>query len=155
MKKRIAMTAVALAAWSVTHAQSQTNQPTAATPPEATTPPAASDGLQDLATMTFGCPRAALNAAAREAAKAPSQGTYQFSFFRIINDSHHGLYEVHFKSNYEAEPELKYCVALYCQQGWDPATTRTSVQPMSSARQPRTGVPHAAECSIKSPAKRR
>jgi hypothetical protein len=155
MKNRIAMTAVALAAWSVAHAQSETTQATPATRPEATPPPAASEGLQDLATMTFGCPRAALNAAAREAAKAPSQGTYQFAFFRIINDSHHGLYEVHFKSNYEGEPELKYCVALYCQQGWDPATTRTSVQPMSSERQPGKGAPHAAGCSIKSPAKRR
>jgi len=153
--KKLAMTAVALAAWSVAHAQSETTQPTPANPPEAATPLATRDGLRDLATMTFGCPRAALNAAAREATKAPSQGTYQFSFFRIINDSHHGLYEVHFKSNYEGEPELKYCVALYCQQGWDPATTRTSVQPMSGERQPRKGAPHAAECSMKSPAKRR
>ena len=40
-------------------------------------------------------------------------------------------------------------------RGWDPATTRTSVQPMSGERQPRKGAPHAAECSMKSPAKRR
>jgi len=85
------------------------------------------DGLSDLEAMTFSCPRAGLNAAAREAAKAPSQGTYQFAYFRIINDSHHASYEVHFKSNYEGEAELKYCVALYCQQGWDPKTAKTSV----------------------------
>ena len=60
--------------------------------------------------MTFGCPKAGLNAAAREAAKVPSQGTYQFSYFKIINDSHHAAYEVHFKSNYAGEPDLKYCV---------------------------------------------
>ena len=53
--------------------------------------------------MTFGCPKAGLNAAAREAAKVPSQGTYQFSYFKIINDSHHAAYEVHFKSNYQGE----------------------------------------------------
>ena len=53
--------------------------------------------------MTFSCPKAGLNAAAREAAKVPSQGTYQFAYFRIINDSHHASYEVHFKSNYQGE----------------------------------------------------
>jgi hypothetical protein len=88
------------------------------------------DGLGDLSAMTLGCPQAGLNAAAREAAKAPSQGTYQFSGFRIVSDSHHASYEVQFKSNYVGEPDLKYCVAVYCQQGWDPKTTKISVRLM-------------------------
>jgi hypothetical protein len=88
------------------------------------------DGLGDLSAMTLGCPQAGLNAAAREAAKAPSQGVYQFSGFRIVSDSHHASYEVQFKSNYVGEPDLKYCVAVYCQQGWDPKTTKISVRLM-------------------------
>ena len=84
--------------------------------------------------MTFDCPRAGLNAAAREAAKIPSQGTYQFSYFKIINDAHQAFYEVHFKSNYVGEPELRYCVAMYCQQGWNPNTTMTDVRLMSDER---------------------
>jgi hypothetical protein len=104
--------------------------------------------------MTFGCPKAALNAAAREAAKVPSQGTYQFAYFRISNDSHHSSYEIHFKSNYHGEPDLKYCVAIYCQQGWDPKTTRTSVTLMGSERQP-VGAAHGADCGGKpAPVKR-
>ena len=91
-------------------------------------------GLADLDAMTFDCPKAGLNAAAREAAKAPSQGTYQFSYFTIINDAHHATYEVHFKSNYVGEPELRYCVSIYCQQGWNPGTTRTDVRLMSDER---------------------
>jgi hypothetical protein len=79
------------------------------------------EGLKDLDAMTFACPRAALDAAAREAAKVHSLGTYQFAYFSILNASHHAQYEVHFQSNYEGEPDLKYCVVLYCQQGWDPA----------------------------------
>jgi hypothetical protein len=104
------------------------------------------DGLSDLEAMTFSCPKAGLNAAAREAAKVPSQGTYQFAYFRIINDSHHASYEVHFKSNYEGEADLTYCVALYCQQGWDPTTTKTSVTLMGNARQHSGGAAHAADC---------
>ena len=69
--------------------------PTDAVPPVA--------GLDDLSAMTFDCPRAALNAAAREAAQAPSQGTYQFAYFRIVNASHHASYEVQFTSNYAGE----------------------------------------------------
>jgi hypothetical protein len=94
----------------------------------------ASHRLDDLDAMTFDCPRAGLNAAAREAANVPSQGTYQFSYFKIINDAHHASYEVHFKSNYVGEPELRYCVAMYCQQGWNPNTTRTEVRLMSDER---------------------
>ena len=88
-------------------------------------------GLADLDTMTFDCPKAGLNAAARVAAKVPSQGTYQFSYFRIVNDAHHAAYEVHFSSNYVGEPVLRYCVLMYCQQGWNPNTTRIDVQPMA------------------------
>jgi hypothetical protein len=90
-------------------------------------------GLDDLDAMTFDCPKAGLNAAAREASKVPAQGTYQFSFFRIINDAHHATYEVHFKSNYVGEPELQYCVTIYCQQGWDPTKTVVGVTLMDDA----------------------
>src|SRR5436309_11092614 len=92
-------------------------------------------GLSDLDAMTFGCPKAALNAAAREAAKVPSQGTYQFAYFTIVNDSHDASYEVHFKSNYFGEPDLKYCVSVYCQQGWEPKTTKISVRTISGDRE--------------------
>ena len=92
----------------------------------------ATRALDDLDAMTFDCPKAGLNAAAREASKVPAQGTYQFSYFRIINDAHHATYEVHFKSNYVGEPELQYCVSIYCQQGWDPAKTMVSVTSMSN-----------------------
>ena len=94
----------------------------------------ASRGLEDLDSMTFDCPKAGLNAAAREAAKAPSQGTYQFSYFRIVNDAHHATYEVHFKSNYVDEPELRYCVSIYCQQGWDASRTMVGVTLMSNEK---------------------
>jgi hypothetical protein len=102
-------------------------------------------GLIDLDEMTFDCPKAGLNAAAREAARAPSQGTYQFSFFKIVHDAHHAFYEVHFKSNYQGEPELKYCVSMYCQQGWDPTKTKTEVTLMSN-EQRRGASADASEC---------
>lgn len=109
----------------------------------------ASHGLADLDAMAFECPKAALNAAAREAAKAPSQGTYQFSYFNIIHDAHHAFYEVHFKSNYQGEPELKYCVSMYCQQGWDPKKSKTEITLMSTDR--RRGVAnHPAACGVHS-----
>ena len=92
----------------------------------------ASTGLQDLDAMTFSCARSALNAAARAAAKVPAQGTYQFVFFKTLTGSHHARFEVHFKSNYEGEPDLKYCVMLYCQQGWDPAAAQPSVSLMTA-----------------------
>jgi hypothetical protein len=98
-------------------------------------------GLDDLDAMTFDCPKAGLNAAAREASKAPAQGTYQFSYFRIINDAHHATYEVHFKSNYVGEPELQYCVSIYCQQGWDPSRTMVGVTLMGNE-------PRAAACGV-------
>ena len=109
------------------------------------------DGLSDLDAITFACPKAALNAAAREAKKVPSKGTYQFSYFKIINYSHHSSYEVHFTSNYQDEADLKYCVAMYCQQGWDPKTTKTSVTLMSTKQQAMTGAAHVADCGGKQP----
>jgi hypothetical protein len=119
----------------------------------------ASGGLSELEAMTFSCPKAALNAAAREAAKIPSQGTYQFAYFKIVNDSHHSAYEVHFTSNYQGEADLKYCVSMYCQQGWDPKTAKTSVTLMSNTRRPMRAAAHGAECSttpapVKRPPKR-
>jgi hypothetical protein len=106
-------------------------------------------GLSDLEKTTFACPRAALNAAAREVATYPSQGTYQFSYFNIVSPSHHAAYEVHFTSNVAAEPILKFCVALYCQQGFDPATTQASVKRIGTpAAAHATGAGHAANaCS--------
>jgi hypothetical protein len=116
----------------------------------------AGDGLSDLDAMTFGCPKAGLNAAAREAAKVPSHGTYQFSYFSIVSDAHHSTYEVHFKSNYEGEDDLKYCVSIYCQQGWDPKTTQVSVTSIGDDRQHGGVSAHAADCGDQhAPAKRR
>ena len=155
MKNIIVMTVVALVACStVSHAQ------TAPTPQEQSAPVAdtapASNGLSDLDAITFGCAKAALNAAAREAAKVPSQGTYQFAYFSIINDSHHSSYEIHFKSNYQGEADLKYCVSIYCQQGWDAKTTKTSVRLMSNERQPVERAAHGADCGhTQAPMKRR
>ena len=163
MKHIMVATAVALAAWGAV-SRAQTAAPVTQTvPPAAQEQPApvagaapVTDGLSDLNAMTFGCPKAALNAAAREAAKIPSQGTYQFSYFKIVNDSHHPAYEVHFTSNYQGESELKYCVSMYCQQGWDPRTTKTSVSLMSKARQPMGVAAHGADCSATpAPVKRR
>jgi len=115
----------------------------------------ASNGLSDLDAMTFSCPKAGLNAAAREAAKVPSQGTYQFAYFDIINDAHHATYEVHFESNYVGEPDLKYCVSMYCQQGLDPNNTEILVSLMSNERQPAGGAAHGAVCgNMQAPAKR-
>ena len=95
----------------------------------------ATDGLAELYAMTLPCPSAALNAAAREAAKiqAHSQGAYQFVYFKSISDS--DRYEVHFTSNDPKEPDLNYCVSVYCQQGWDPNST-TSVSLMKDGSQP-------------------
>jgi hypothetical protein len=161
MKHIIVITAVALAACStVSHAQrapAATQTVPVPQEPSSVAPTApASDGLSDLDAMTFRCPKAGLNAAAREAAKVRSQGTYQFAYFRIVNDSHHASYEVHFKSNYAGEPDLKYCVAVYCQQGWDPKTAKTSVTVMSDERHPPKTAAHGADCGTKqAPVQRR
>jgi hypothetical protein len=116
----------------VSWAQTAPDAPPIVAPPSDSAPSV--DSLRDLDALTFSCPRAALNAAAREAAKVHARGTYQFSYFNIINQSHHARYEVHFRSNYQGEPELKYCVVLYCQQGWDPARAQTAVTLMSAQR---------------------
>jgi len=138
----------------------QEAQSPGAPPASAPVTTAATENLGDLNAVTFSCAKAGLNAAAREVAKAPSQGTYQFSFFRIVSDTHHSTYEVHFKSNYEGEKELKYCVAIYCQQGWDPNNTQPVVTLMPEERRlVRTKAARAveaADCSHHwhSPAKR-
>lgn len=103
------------------------------------------DTLSDLDAVTFSCPRAGLNAAAREARKVRSQGTYQFAYFNVVSDAHHALYEVHFKSNYAGEADLKYCVSVYCQQGWDPKT-KTSVTLMNKTPQRKGATAHTAAC---------
>jgi hypothetical protein len=104
-------------------------------------------GLSDLDGMTFDCPKAALNAAAREAANVKSEGTYQFSYFNIHGESHHAAYEIHFRSNHHGEPDLKYCVAIYCQQGWNPATTRPTIALMGADGTHAKGAAHAAACA--------
>ena len=118
-------------------------------PNESVAPP--TRALDDLDAMTFDCPKAALNAAAREASKVPAQGTYQFSYFRIINDAHHATYEVHFKSNYVGEAELRYCVSIYCQQGWDPAKTMVGVRVMGNEAGALTCGGHGGEGKRKGP----
>lgn len=134
-----AVVALALAASSgVPQAQQQSAAVADAAP--------ARDRLSDLDAMTFSCPKAGLNAAAREAANVRSQGTYQFSFFRIVNDSHHASYEVHFTSNYPGEADLKYCVSVYCQQGWDPKTN-TSVTLMTDKPKSPRGAAHVMSCA--------
>jgi hypothetical protein len=127
-----------------------TTHTVAAPQEQVTAGPPAVEGLSDLNALTFSCPKAGLNAAARQAAKAPSQGTYQFSYFKIVNDTHHAAYEVYFKSNYEGEPELRYCVEMYCQQGFDPKTSKTMVTLMSTQR---AGVKtHGVACGGHQPA---
>lgn len=154
MKNVILLSVILLSACSTT-APKQTAPPAQASPPQEQSSPVADTvpaggGLSDLDAMTFGCPKAGLNAAAREAAKAPTQGNYQFTYFRIVSDAHHSVYEVHFKSNVNGEPDLKYCVSVYCQQGWDPRTSKTTVSLESNGPQ-RTGAStagaaHGADC---------
>lgn len=153
VKTIVFVAAVALAGSSgVSHAQTEPALQEQPAPGAGTTP----DGLRDLAAMTFSCPQAALNAAAREAAEVPSQGTYQFSYFRIISDSHDASYEIHFESNYEGEEILKYCVSIYCQQGWDPETTKATVTLISDEDQPVAVTAHGADCGEQHvPAQRR
>jgi hypothetical protein len=145
VKNIIVITAVALAACTGESASRTAPTPQEQSAAVASTAPLSNE-LRDLDAMTFSCPKAGLNAAAREAAKVPSQGTYQFAYFRIINDTHHAAYEVHFKSNYVGEPDLKYCVTMYCQQGWDPNTTETSVTLIGDEPQHGGVAGHAAAC---------
>jgi hypothetical protein len=156
MKKRLAIITVAIGiSFSVVAAMQ--NQATPQEQPAAAPPAApAATGLSDLEALTRSCSMAALNAAARRAADAPSQGKYQFSYFNLVSDSHHGQYEVHFTSNYEGEPVLKYCVEIYCQQGWDPRTAKATITEMSKAPQRGAKAPHPAVCGqIHTPVKGR
>lgn len=135
----------------VSHAQTEPALEEQPAPGTGITP----DGLRDLAAMTFSCSQAALNAAAREAADVSSRGTYQFSFFRIINDTHDASYEIHFKSNYLNENDLKYCVSIYCQQGWDPETTKPRVTSINDQDQAVAATAHGACGEQHAPAQRR
>jgi hypothetical protein len=147
MRKRVIVIAVIVAA-SLSIVAAVQNAPTSpARTASAADAAAATDGLSDLESLTRSCPKAALNAAARRAASVPSQGKYQFSYFNIISDSHHALYEVHFTSNYEDESLLKYCVEIYCQQGWDPKDVKTSITLMSNAPQRAAANTHESSCS--------
>jgi hypothetical protein len=156
MKKTLVVMTVAIVA-SLSAVGARQNQATQQAQPAAV-PPAvpAATGLSDLEALTRSCSMAALNAAARRAADAPSQGKYQFSYFNLVSDSHHGQYEVHFTSNYEGEPVLKYCVEIYCQQGWDPRNAKATITEMSKAPQRGAKAPHPAGCAqIHTPVKGR
>lgn len=130
MKKFITLMLLMLTACA-TDAPKQPNSPATTQPAAAENQASANDGLSDLDAVIFACPKAALNAAAREAKKAATLGSYQFSYFRIVSNSHHAQYEIHFTSNVHEEPELKYCVSIYCQQGWDPKTSKTTIKLMN------------------------
>lgn len=137
MKNLIVLILLMLTACS-TGTTKQPNSPTAAAQPAAAENQASvvNNGLSDLDAVTFACPKAALNAASREVKKAATMGSYQFSYFRIVNNSHHAQYEIHFTSNVHEEPELIYCVSIYCQQGWDPKTSKTTVELMNDSGRP-------------------
>jgi hypothetical protein len=145
MAMRNILMMMALAGVAAAHAQSVRASQDA--PVQTADGAAATSGLSDLESLTFGCPKAALNAAARRASEAPSQGTYQFSYFNIVSNTHHAAFEVHFKSNYADEPELKYCVEMYCQQGWDPKTAKTTITVMSNAPRAGGAGAHAGSCT--------
>ena len=132
--------------------QSGQSEPAVSAPvlqPTAAQAAAKDNGLDDFAALTFGCPKAALNAAAREAAKVKSEGSYQFTHFDFISDTHQAVYEIHFASNYPDEPVLRYCVAIYCQNGWDPKTTQPSVELMTDAGPAKKPAVQAAACGGK------
>ena len=157
MKNILVLTTVVLSACSTTtppQSGAQTTNPAgtassteigsraqASTPPREQATPgadsaAAEISLNDLNVITFSCAKVGLNAAARKAAQERANGSYQFSYFRLVSSSHHSTYEVHFKSNNYEDPDLKYCVSVYCQQGWDPKTANPSVSSMSKATRP-------------------
>jgi hypothetical protein len=138
---------MAMAVTGVAAAYAQSAQTSQEAPAQTAEAAAATSGLSDLESLTFGCPKAALNAAARRASQVPSQGTYQFSYFNIVSNTHHAAFEVHFKSNYADEPVLKYCVEMYCQQGWDPKTAKTAITLMSDPPRRAGAAAHADSCS--------
>lgn len=143
LKHIITFAAIALFACSTT----QTEAPPQDQPTSAAGVAPEGEMLRDLGAMTSSCPRAGLNAAAREAAKVPSQGRYQFGYFKIIRSRHLSTYEVRFKSNYYGDPVLKYCVSVYCQEGQDPNDSAR----VSLIKEPRPGeakaAPDATDCS--------
>lgn len=139
-------------------AQAPTPPQEQAAPGAAPTSPASAatdPGLNDLNAITFNCAKVGLNAAAREASHKATEmrakGSYQFAYFRLVSSSHHSTYEVHFKSNNYEDQDLKYCVDVYCQQGWDPKTANPNVRPLDSAARPArastAGADHVDECS--------
>jgi len=153
MRSILIVMAMAVTGVVAAHAQSAQTSPQA--PSQTAEAAAATSGLSDLESLTFGCPKAALNAAARQASQVPSQGTYQFSYFNIVSNTHHAAYEVHFKSNYADEPVLKYCVEMYCQQGWDPKTAKTAITLMGDKPRRAAAGAHADSCSqVHAPATR-
>jgi hypothetical protein len=108
--------------------------------------PSRPEPLNDFRAVTSRCTEAGLDAAAREAARVPSAGRYRFVNFRTVDESHHALYEVDFKSSYVGEPILRYCVSVYCQQGWDTKAENASVSLMANEPQPGKGSIPAAGC---------
>ncbi len=155
MRNMLIMMAMATAAAGAAAAHAQSAQAPQEPSAQTAEAAAATGGLSDLNSLTFGCPKAALNAAARQASQVPSQGTYQFSYFNIVSNTHHAAFEVHFKSNDADEPELKYCVEMYCQQGWDPKTAKTTITLMGSAPRRAGAGAHADSCSqVHTPVKR-
>lgn len=151
MKNIILLTSTLLSACSAVTptpvTTAETTIPVNAAPEQAnsvTSTPTVSEGLSDLNALTFICPQAGLNAAAREAAKVPTLGRYQFSYFNLTQDSHHSFYEVHFKSNHHAETDLQYCVSVYCQQGQEPQPTVSLIKPVMA------GKPHSSDCGAES-----
>jgi hypothetical protein len=155
MENRLMIVTVAVAA-SLSVAAAVQNPATPRQPATATAAAPVASGLSDLEALTKSCSMAALNAAARRAADVPTQGKYQFSYFNLISDTHHAQYEVHFTSNYEGESVLRYCVEIYCQQGWDPRTAKATITVMSNSRQRAAADPHRAGCGqMHAPAKGR
>jgi hypothetical protein len=146
-----------LSNWSNDHDADITRECSGGEQPAAVTPATpVTTGLSDLEAFTPSCATAALNAAARRAANVPTQGKYQFSYFNRISDSHHAQYEVHFTSNYECESDLKYCVEIYCQQGWDPKTVTATITLMSNASRRTTADSHQPACGqMRTPARGR
>ena len=156
MKNTLVMMVVAVAASLGVAAAAQDPATSQAQPAAVAAAAPAGSGLRDLEALTRSCSMAALNAAARRAADVPTQGKYQFSYFNLISDTHHAQYEVHFTSNYEGESVLRYCVEIYCQQGWDPRNAKVKITVLSNSRQRAAADPHQPGCGpMHTPAKGR
>ena len=87
-------------------------QTAAAPAPEA----AGTRGLADLARDNLRCARAGLNAAAREARKVPPREPTSSRISGSPTTRITPPTRFISKSNYPDEKELRYCVAIYCQQ---------------------------------------